>query len=1195
MNNDNRIAIIGYSFSGPGASNAHELWRTLEAKKTGYRQSTKEEQKNNLPKEIYQDSQFIDVGAGLEDYKTFDAKFFGISPRDANWLDPQIRKSLEHAWMAFEHAGYSPNNIEELVGTFLSSSLNSYFLENLINDYVQGDESTRSQLVFLNEPDFLASRIAYHFNWKGPAFTLRAGCSSSSVAIHQACNALNHFDCDIALSGGVAIKPRYHYGYIHEKDGILSADGYCCPFSDNATGTIFANGIAFVVLKRLEDAIENNDSIHGVIYGSAINNDGHEKAGFMAPSPTGQVDAMLTALIAAGLEPDDISNIETHGTGTAIGDPIEFKGLMDVYGKCAKQTISLGAIKANIGHLDAASGATGLIKMLLALKNKKIAPMANFANANNKIDLENSPFYVPTTVQPWYAKGKGRIGVVSSFGIGGTNAQLVVGELTSKPHYAKHANKQEKVFIPLSAKTKQSLISLIQKLSVYCKENLETNVADLSYTLVLGRTHLKCRIGYIVSDVNELISQFDSTQESDLIDIEPNTAIQVRKSDFIDPHIMFESWISGASVSNLNETIPGYNRLSLPGYQFDKSVFWAELTDSQKIQDTSKWFYLPCFVLEKIPERDIDLNNKNVLLFADNHGFVDSFSKILRRKNANVKVVRQSNKYGLIGNEDILLNPSDHSEYEQLQADLLKEDFFPEYIFHAWTLGEQLLNFEQSQHHGLYSLINTIQNLYHSNGASSCKLTIITDKLFNFSGCDQIDPNKSTLLGISQVLPKEHSNWQTNLIDIQILDTKHSTNFQGILNEVARNISSEIVLRGRNRYIRDYQQYILSPDKLQKCSIEKNKNYLVLGGLGNFGLELAEFIGSTKNGRIFLSSRTNFPNPEEWNSWISTHGESHSISQKISYLQDLIKRGVFVEVVKADVTQIEDLQHIKSYIETKHGPVSGVIHAAGVVDNGMIQHKNIDSLQKVFAAKVQGTKNVCKVFGGNELDFIVLCSSMNSIIGGLGQLDNTAANAFIDSYADYYLHTFNENILAINWGAVNEARARNYTATPQFTELSKEHIKNKMTKSEIFDVYEKLFSASLEPRVVVSTLDFEQVIKNWSKVGSLSELLQVVDTTKKDREKLALGDYIEPKSKVAQDIATLWQEYLGLDAIGLKDNFFELGGNSLVAIQFIGKLTKHYQINIHAMSIYEYQTLDEFANYAEQLINEAQEKRELLD
>ncbi|CCP05691.1 polyketide synthase, type I [Erwinia amylovora MR1] len=259
----------------------------------------------------------------------------------------------------------------------------------------------------------------------------------------------------------------------------------------------------------------------------------------------------------------------------------------------------------------------------------------------------------------------------------------------------------------------------------------------------------------------------------------------------------------------------------------------------------------------------------------------------------------------------------------------------------------------------------------------------------------------------------------------------------------------------------------------------------------------------------------------------------------------------------------------------------------------MIHTKTRDSLEQVFAPKINGTINLCEVFLPFNPDFILLCSSMNSIIGGLGQIDNTAANAFVDAWAEHCHQRGYPQVLAINWGAVNEARSRNYSALPQFKELSREHIKNKMSQEEIFEVYRRLFAASFGSRVVVSTLDFNQVIENWSRVGSVASLMQKVTLVPRSRDEFVQTAWSEPTTEYEASVARHWGVLLGIEQVGNDDNFFELGGNSLIVLQLIGFLKEDYPIRMHAMAIYEHPTVREFAAHVEQLVRENRDKNQI--
>ncbi|MEM6404747.1 MAG: type I polyketide synthase, partial [Cyanobacteria bacterium P01_D01_bin.116] len=357
--------------------------------------------------------------------------------------------------------------------------------------------------------------ISYKLNLKGPSISIQTYCSSSLVAVHLACKSLLDEECDIALAGGVTIIVPQKSGYFYEEYGILSPDGHCRAFDAQAQGTIFGSGLGIVVLKRLKDAIADNDYIHAVIKGSAINNDGSLKVSYTAPSVNGQAEVIVEALANAGIDADDISYIETHGTGTATGDPIEIAALTKAFHAFTKRNgfCTIGSVKPNIGHLDTASGIASLIKTVLALKNKQIPPSLNFEVPNPEIDFANSPFYVNTKLTEWETNGKPRRAGVSSLGFGGTNAHVILEEAPEIKYFDDSRPWQ---LILLSAKTSAALDTATENLITYLEQHLDINLANVAYTLTVGRRAFSYRRILVCKCVEDAVSVLE-TQEKERI------------------------------------------------------------------------------------------------------------------------------------------------------------------------------------------------------------------------------------------------------------------------------------------------------------------------------------------------------------------------------------------------------------------------------------------------------------------------------------------------------------------------------------------------------------------------------------------------------------------------------------------------------------------------------------------------------
>jgi acyl transferase domain-containing protein len=502
------IAIIGVVGRFPGAKGIDEFWQNL---RDGIESisffSDEELEEAGIDPHILKDPNYVKAKGILKDVDLFDASFFGLYPREAELLDPQQRIFLECAWEALEDAGYDAETYPGLSGVFgadrMNTGMNTYLSSYLSTNQEHSDSAELYQLVIANDKDFLTTRVSYKLNLKGPSIDIQSACSTSLVAVHVACQNLLNYSCDMALAGGVSVAFPQKSGYLFQEGMILSPDGHCRTFDAKAAGTSGGNGAGIVVLKRLADALADGDYIYAVIKGSAVNNDGSMRVGYTAPGVDGQAKVIAMAQAVAGVVPETISYIEAHGTGTTVGDPIEITALTQVFREKtdAKGFCAIGSVKTNIGHLDAAAGVTGLIKTVLALKHKLIPPSLHFERPNPKIDLENSPFYVNSTLSEWKNNGHTpRRAGVSSFGIGGTNAHVVLEEA---PVIKNLGNSRPWQLLVLSAKTDSALETTTTNLAAHLKRHSDLNIADVAYTLQIGRkgfnhrksrsqTHLYC-------------------------------------------------------------------------------------------------------------------------------------------------------------------------------------------------------------------------------------------------------------------------------------------------------------------------------------------------------------------------------------------------------------------------------------------------------------------------------------------------------------------------------------------------------------------------------------------------------------------------------------------------------------------------------------------------------------------------------
>ncbi|MET9764611.1 beta-ketoacyl synthase N-terminal-like domain-containing protein [Streptomyces sp. NPDC006372] len=497
---DPRMAVIGMAFRLPGADTPEELWRIIRDGTDVITRFTDEElAAAGVPAEEYGAEDFVGASGVLDDIAGFDAQHFAMSAREARLTDPQHRMFLECAQHALENAGYPGERDGTRVGVFASTgyhlyTFQHYLLNNVLPSQTVSDWTAGMQITVGNYTDFTATRVAYRLGLTGPAVNLQTGCSSSLVGVQSAAQSLLMGDCDIALVGATAVHVPQVLGYRHVKGSILSRSGRLRAFDAGADGTVGGTGVLAVVLKRLGRAVADGDTIHGVVRGWGITNDGAGKTTFTAPSAQGQHAAIRQALRRAGVGADTIGYLETHGTGTLKGDPIEFDGASRAYredtdrdGYCA-----LGSTKANIGHLDAASGLAGLVKTLLVLRHGVIPPMANFSEPNPLIDLDHSPFYIPRTARPWPASDEPRRAGLTSLGVGGTNVHLILEEAPQPAPRTGAASPPDVLLI--SGSSPQALAGNAAAFRDALRRPPAPHLADLVTTAALGRTHGRHRL-----------------------------------------------------------------------------------------------------------------------------------------------------------------------------------------------------------------------------------------------------------------------------------------------------------------------------------------------------------------------------------------------------------------------------------------------------------------------------------------------------------------------------------------------------------------------------------------------------------------------------------------------------------------------------------------------------------------------------
>ncbi|HXK10276.1 MAG TPA: SDR family oxidoreductase [Vicinamibacteria bacterium] len=500
------IAIVGMAGRFPGAPDLEAFWRNLREGRESIRFFSREElERAGEDGARLDDPQYVPARPVLDGVELFDAGFFGMSPREASVVDPQHRLFLECASHALEDAGHDPERFPGTVSVFAGASFSNYLVHNLYENRPLMEGFGDFETTIHNVPDSLATLVGYKLNLRGACCGVQTFCSTSLVAVHMACQGLLGFECDMALAGGVTVYVPQESGYLFQEGSIVSPDGHCRAFDARAAGTVFGSGVGAVVLRRLLDALKDGDRVDAVIRGTAVNNDGSLKLSFAAPGVAGQAAVVVEALSAAGVDPDTIGMVEAHGTGTPLGDPAEVSALTKAFRRTTKRRrfCALGSVKTNVGHLDAAAGVAGLLKLVLSIQHREIPPSLHFEAPNPAIDFEASPFYVPTSLRDWPAGDAPRRGGVSAFGVGGTNAHVVVEEAPEpEPRPASRASQ----LLPLSARTPSALAAAASRLADHLEAHPEIDLGDVAFTLQAGRRAFDHRLFVVARDREEAVA-----------------------------------------------------------------------------------------------------------------------------------------------------------------------------------------------------------------------------------------------------------------------------------------------------------------------------------------------------------------------------------------------------------------------------------------------------------------------------------------------------------------------------------------------------------------------------------------------------------------------------------------------------------------------------------------------------------------
>lgn len=1228
------IAVIGIAARLPLADDIKQFWDILENGRECVRDFP-EHRKNDLEAMLQYTNfpqsnkiEFLKAGY-LERIDHFDYNFFNISPNEASVMSPSQRLFLETAWKALEDAGYGGKNIVgSRTGVYVGASSDALF------DYKKAIDELDPSLyatayataVIGNLTPMIAARISYLLDLKGPNLTVDTTCSSSLVAVHLACQALRNQECEIALAGGVKIElmPLVR----ENKLGIESSDGKTRSFDNRGDGTGIGEGVVALVLKPLSKAMEDNDNIYAVIKGTAINHDGYS-AGITAPNPASQTDVLVRAWKDAKIDPETLSYIEAHGTGTKLGDPIEILGIQRAFEQFTtkKQFCAISSVKSNMGHQYEAAGITGLLKAILAIKYERIPPSINFYFPNQEIDFESSPVFLNDRLLPWNPDhGPKRCGI-SSFSISGTNCHMVVEEKARQPE--RSSNTVRPLLFTLSVKNRPLFKELIFEYQRFTKVE-KYNLPSVCYTANTGRGHYNYRIAMIVKNNREFEDKLELLSTIDLQDLaagdifygqhkvvpfnkkikEPYEITEAERKELsqIAGEKLNEYISDTGNIETLQEICKVYIRgaeidwerwyqgekppkISLPSYPFEKTRSWFAIKDSWGMIHPDNLYYHPIWKIQEVNPIKAETGpaRKTVLVLQDQfHRHLELIETLKSEGNNVIEATLDSgfhkmnpNQYGFTIQED---------DYYKLCEDIFANCKIDQ-IIHLLTLhqdhNQNLKQFRDDLEFKLFSLINLLKAIARIENIEEITIASVS-KYANAVTFEerQLNPLSSTLAGLGRIVKMECPSIRFKLVDLD--DT---TDYHCWLTELQVPSGSLVAYRNNKRYVQVLENLDIQSTPDQNTAIENDGVYVITGGTGGIGLEIAKFLSAQNHGiKLALINRGRIPPREQWDEMIDS-GLDGNDTAKIKSLMEIEASGATVCCCSVDISQFDETKSCFDELREKFGKINGIIHCAGVEESELIVFQEPGSIRNVLAPKVIGTYILDQVTDSDKLGFFVLFSSIASIFGAPGKGSYAAANAFLDSFAVNRNKRGKRTIL-INWGPwKNIGMNIKYPSKGHF-------IFEPLETNRAIQAFQTVLNKNLS-RLLIGKLNLNQetvlLLEKFADQFSENINNRIIQLKSKvNIKKIGVGHTGQVTLKGRGDgrytpteykLAQIWGQVLGFQELNIHDNFIDLGGDSLLGMKIANLIKKELRIEFSMNEMFNYLTVFDFSNYIGQLMN----------
>lgn len=1225
------IAIIGMSVNMPFASDIEAFWESLRDGRDCITEFPDSRRKDidsylDITGVWPQDKKYM-KGAYLESIDYFDYRFFHFSPKEASLMDPCQRLFLQTAWQAVEDAGYSGAALTgSKTGVYIgfATTLKDNY-QKLIYDL---DPSSVPVSIISTLPAMIPTRLSYMLDLKGPTVSVDTACSSSLVAVHLACQGIKNGECDMAIAGGVKLH-TVPIDNEYVKLGIEASDGRTKAFDDASDGTGIGEGVGAVILKPYKKAINDGDNIYAVIKGSAINQDG-KSIGITAPNQVAQAEVLLHAWKNAGIHPETISYIQTHGTGTELGDPIEIDGLKRAFGKHTgkKQFCAIGSVKTNVGHLYEGAGIINLISAALAVKNGQLPPSLHFEYPNRKISFEDAPVYINDRLTEWDTGRSPRRCGVSSFGFSGTNCHIVLeGRAGVAPE--KHMPDNAPSIFVLSAQSKEVLKEILGKYKkkLSCENNY--SLEDICFTAGTGRNHHNHRIAFVAFNKRDLLEKLDRlcTHELDdasshgcywgVVRADPNNnnGGEDRTGKAGPGHVsakedMEEYYVpgdraaekleelcrlyTGGACINWDRFYKGRNvkRVSLPAYTFEKSRCWLKADDRKRAMAASKkeeqLFYGFSWREKRVSNLRPSGYQGTVLAFSDDAREGQAVLDTLRARGRKVITVTLGPGYEKTDAFRFTIRNVEE-DYARLMSELreakISQILFMHTLSHLDEVREADI-FDGRQAIGVTSLFFLTRALQRYAADCRTEIILFTSCVFEASGSEQgIYPEHATLVGLGKVVAAEAKNVKCRSIDIDF-----DTDVNRIADELYSDCKSyQVSFRKGKRYEQEFHRIRLEDIEKDETAIRENGVYIITGGLGGIGMETAKYFSSRNRVALVLVNRTPIPPRSEWDRILNSN-QNKKLCKRLAAIEQIERTGSSVECISADISDEKDVEGMLRAVKGKYGKINGIVHGAGIAGDGFILNKAPEAFNRVLAPKVRGTWLIDRLTDNESMDFLILYSSGASILGEPGQGDYTAANTYLDSFAEYRTRK-GKKTLAINWVAWKETGMA-FDHGANFDTFFKA-----ISTDQAIHGLDEVFNKGIS-RVLIGELNAD--VKTVGSTDKLPfELSEEIKASVLMRDKTGgpIGNAIkggnenvilkgktknESYTELEKAIGNICKEVLGYKEVDVYENFFDLGGDSVLMVKMHAEIDRLFPGRLTISDMFSYASIARLAAYLDE-------------